>query len=387
MKTLVNISGSQGISLLKAILVLLLPLNLVRAQTLDFNGQAIGWTTLNPAEPFQAQTGLRYIPELSFAVPAGNYSFEGEFSANLWGSGIYGGDSIDLDSEISPYRMWVKFTGDQFELRLGLQKINFGSAQMFRPLMWFDRIDPRDPLQLTDGLWALLGRYYFLNNANIWLWGIYGQDKVKGWEIIPTKKNSIEYGGRVQLPLYTGEIAATYHHRTADPGPVLPDSITLGETSPENRIALDFKLDLAVGLWAEAALSKQDFSYTSLDCRTMLNVGMDYTFGLGNGLHVMSEGFAYLQGEQPFGNEQELWFGLLSANYPLNIIHNVSAMFFYDFSNKNFYRFINWSIAYDKWSFYLMGFWNPETYTLYNVDPRTSLYGGWGFQLMAVFNH
>jgi roadblock/LC7 domain-containing protein len=368
-------------------LILYIPELQLGAQTLGFNGQAIGWTTLNPAEPFQAQTGLRYIPELNFSLPAGPYSVEGEFSANLWGSAIYSQDSTDLDGEISPYRMWMKFSGDQFELRAGLQKINFGSAQLFRPLMWFDRIDPRDPLQLTDGVWALLGRYYFLNNANIWLWGIYGNDKVKGWELIPSKKNSIEYGGRVQLPLFTGEIAATYHHRTADPEPVLPDSITLGETSPENRIGLDFKMDLAVGIWAEATLSKQNFSYTDLNYMSMLNLGMDYTFGLGNGVNVMTEGFAYLQGENPFAGEQELWFGLLSASYPINIIHNVSAMLFYDFSNKNFYRFINWSVAYDKWSFYIMGFWNPESYSLYNVDPRTSLYGGWGFQLMAVFNH
>lgn len=384
---MVNISGFLRAILLTAILVFPLPFNTAEAQTVGFHGQAIGWTTLNPAEPFQAQAGLRYIPELSFSVPAGKYSFDGEFSANLWGSGIFSGDSMEMESEISPYRMWVKFSGDQFELRAGLQKINFGSAQMFRPLMWFDRIDPRDPLQLTDGVWALLGRYYFLNNANIWLWGIYGDDKVKGWEIIPSKKNSIEYGGRVQVPLYTGEIAATYHHRTADPGPVLPDSITLGETSPENRIALDLKLDLAVGLWAEAALSKQDFSYTNQDYRSMVNLGMDYTFGLGNGLNMMAEGFAYLQGQQPLSADEQLWFGLLSANYPISIIHNVSAMLFYDFSNKNFYRFLNWTVAYDKWSFYVMGFWNPESYTLYNVDPRTSLYGGWGFQLMAVFNH
>jgi len=387
MNTLGKISAPKRIILLAGILIFMVPLNLVMAQKVEFNGQAIGWTTLNPAEPFQAQAGLRYIPELTFSHPAGKYSVEGEFSANLWGSAIHGGDSIDLDKEISPYRMWVKFSGDQFELRAGLQKINFGSAQMFRPLMWFDRIDPRDPLQLTDGVWALLGRYYFLNNANIWLWGIYGDDKVKGWEIIPSKKHSIEYGGRIQLPVYTGEIAATYHHRTADPGPVLPDSVTLGETSPENRIGLDFKLDLAVGLWAEAALSKQDFTYTSQNYKSMLNAGMDYTFGLGNGLNVMTEGFAYLQGEHPFANDQQLWFGLLSASYPINIIHNVAAMLFYDFSNKNFYRFINWSVAFDKWSFYLMGFWNPESYSLYNVDPRTSLYGGWGFQLMAVFNH
>ena len=373
--------------LLLTIVTLQLYTGTVKAQSLGFKGQAIGWTTLNPAEPFQAQVGLRYIPELSFTLPAGKYTIDGEFSANIWGSAMWQGDSITLDEQLSPYRMWVRFSSDQFELRAGLQKINFGSAQMFRPLMWFDRIDPRDPLQLTDGIYGLLGRYYFLNNANIWAWALYGDDKIKGWELIPSKKNSIEYGGRIQLPLYTGEIAATYHHRTADPGPVLPDSVTLGETSPENRIALDFKMDLAVGLWAEVALTKQDFSFATMDYKSMLNVGMDYTFGLGSGLNMMAEGFGYLQGERPFANKEGLAFGLLSASYPINIIHNASVMLFYDFTNDNFYRFINWTVAYDKWSFYVMGFWNPETYSLYNVDPRTSLYGGWGFQLMAVFNH
>jgi roadblock/LC7 domain-containing protein len=373
--------------LLVTIVALQLYTGTVRAQSLGFNGQAIGWTTLNPAEPFQAQVGLRYIPELSFSIPAGNYSIDGEFSANLWGSAMWQGDSITLDEQLSPYRMWVRFSGDQFELRAGLQKINFGSAQMFRPLMWFDRIDPRDPLQLTDGVYGLLGRYYFLNNANIWLWGIYGDDKVKGWEVIPSLKNSIEYGGRAQLPLYTGEVAATYHHRTADPTAVQPDSITLGEQAAENRIALDAKMDLVVGLWTEIALIHQDLNYTEQHYKTMLNVGMDYTFGLGNGLNMMAEGFGYLQGEESFANDEGIAFGLLSAAYPVNIIHNVSAMLFYDFTNNNFYRFINWTVAYDKWSFYVMGFWNPETYSLYNVDPRTSLYGGWGFQLMAVFNH
>ena len=364
----------------------LIPIGL-NGQSLSFSGQAIGWTTLNPAGPFQAQAGLRYIPQLSFSIPAGKYSLEGEFSANLWGSGMWQSDSLELDQEFSPYRMWVKFSGDQFELRAGLQKINFGSAQIFRPLMWFDRMDPRDPLQLTDGVYGLLARYYFLNNANIWLWGLYGQDKVKGWEILPSLKNSIEYGGRVQVPLYTGEAALTYHHRTADPTKVLPDSITLGHHAAENRIALDARLDLVVGLWAEASLIHQDLNYTDQKYKTMLNLGTDYTFDLGNGLHMMAEGFGYLQGDKPFANNEGLVFGLLSASYPVNIIHNVSAMLFYDFTNQNLYRFINWSVTFDRWNFYIMGFWNPETYNLYNVDPRTTLYGGWGFQLMAVFNH
>ncbi len=161
----------------------------IYSQSLGFRGQAIGWTTLNPAEPFQAQAGLRYIPELSFSLPAGKYTLDGEVSANMWLSGTFANDTSAFDRDLAPYRMWVRFSGDQFELRAGLQKINFGSAQMFRPLMWFDYIDPRDPLQLTDGVYGLLARYFFLNNANIWLWGLYGNDKVKGWEIIPSKKN------------------------------------------------------------------------------------------------------------------------------------------------------------------------------------------------------
>jgi hypothetical protein len=358
------------------------------AQSAEFTGQAIGWTTLNPSDPFQAQLGLRYIPELSFSLPAGNFSFDGEFSANLWGTGsFYPGDSIALEENISPYRLWLRFSGDRFEIRAGLQKINFGSAVLFRPLMWFDRIDPRDPLQLTDGVYGLLGRYYFLNNANIWLWGLYGDDKTKGWEIFPSKKNSIEYGGRIQIPLYTGEIAATYHHRTADPEGIIPDSLVNGETYPENRIALDAKIDLGVGLWIESALIHQDLNFTELKYKSMVNLGMDYTFNLGKGLNMMSEAFAYLQGTHPLGSDEHVFFWLLSATYPLNIVHSLNAMVFYDFTNKDVYRFINWSMAFDRWSFYLMGYWNPDTYNLYNLDYQNTFYAGWGFQLMAVFNH
>jgi hypothetical protein len=259
------------------------------------------------------QGGLRYIPELQFSLPLGVYSLDAEVSGNLWGSATYMDDSIFLDEDLSFYRAWLRFSGNQFELRAGLQKINFGSAQLFRPLMWFDRIDPRDPLQLTDGVWGLLGRYYFMNNANIWLWALYGQDEVKGWELIPSKNKSMEYGGRIQLPLYTGEIGATYHHRTADPGSVLPDSISNGELSPENRIALDLKMDLVLGLWAEASLIRQQFEFTPLNYTSMINLGADYTFGLGHGLGVMAESFWYLRGADPFGSEETLSFGLLSA--------------------------------------------------------------------------
>ena len=370
------------------VLALSAPVKSQGRKEFDFRGQAIGWAAGNPADPLLIQGGLRYIPEISFSLPAGKLSFDGKFSGNFWASGSWeNGEDVQYDGTVSPYRLWLRLAGDQFELRAGLQKINFGSARLFRPLMWFESIDPRDPLQLTDGVYGLLGRYYFLNNANIWLWALYGDDKTKGWELFPSKQNSVEYGGRIQLPLLTGEIAASYHHRIADPAGKVPGSVPEPDPAAENRIGIDAKMDLLVGLWAEAALIHQDLDFSPLDFKSMINAGMDYTFGLGSGLNVMVEGFSYMQGEHAFGSEEEIWFGLLSASYPLNIVHNLTAMFFYDFSNQGLYRFINWSMTFDRWNFYLMAFWNPEQYQIYNLNTDATLYSGWGFQLMAVFNH
>jgi hypothetical protein len=360
----------------------------VMGQNIGFEGQAIGWSTINPQDPFQIQGGLRYIPEVNFKIPLGNLTIAGEGSLNVWGSALYdGGDSISLDENISPYRAWIKLSGEQFELRAGLQKINFGSANMIRPLMWFDQLDPKDPLQLTKGVYGLLGRYYFLNNANIWLWGLYGNNERKGLEIFPSKKNSIEYGGRIQLPLPIGEIAATYHHRHADPDAILPEASQIGEYCPENRYALDAKIDIGVGAWFEGVLIQKNSDLLPIDNATLLNVGLDYTFNIGNGLSIMGEALYYMQGKEPFQPDQEVIFGGISLSYPLNIIHNLSAIVFVDTSNKELYRFVNWSMAFDRWAFYTMAFWNPEKYQLPGFEQEANIFSGAGFQFIVVFNY
>jgi hypothetical protein len=357
-------------------------------QTASLNGQAIGWTTINPTDPFQLQGGIRYIPEFKFNFPVGKLSIAGEASLNGWGALSYSNkNATTTDHQINPYRLWVKLSGNQFELRAGLQKINFGSAKMLRPLMWFDKIDPRDPLQLTDGVYGLLGRYYFLNNANIWVWGLYGNNEPKGLEQFPTKKRAVEYGGRVQVPVIIGEAALSFHHREANPDAILPDSLRTGNTYPENRIAFDTKVDLAVGLWLEGSLTQHNFDFTPFTYTTLLNAGVDYTFNMGNGLNIMGESFFFLSGENPFASDQALSFAGITLSYPLNIIHNISGIVFYDITNRELYRFINWSATFDRWTFYTMAFWNPKNYQLYNFQQETSLFGGAGFQLMAVFNH
>ena len=376
------------------ILHIILPLLLCTAaadlhsQSLSLNGQAIGWTTVNPAEPFHIQSGLRYIPKAEFSFNAGSLTIAGEASLNAWGVlNLTADSSLSADHSLNPYRMWIKLSGNQFELRAGLQKINFGSAKMLRPLMWFDKLDPRDPLQLTDGVYGLLGRYYFLNNANIWLWALYGNDERKGLEQFPTKKHGFEYGGRLQLPVRIGEAALSFHHRESDPDRVLPDSLATGKTFPENRIAFDTKIDLTVGLWLEGSLTQHNFDFTPLRYTTMMNAGTDYTFNLGNGLNIMAESFFYMPGEKPFSSEHSLTFIGTTVSYPLSLIHHLSAIIFIDMSNRELYRFINWSATFDRWTLFTMAFWNPNNYQLYNFQQEATLFGGAGFQLMAVFNH
>ena len=101
----------------------------------------------------------------------------------------------------------------------------------------------------------------------------------------------------------------------------------------------------------------------------------------------MGEALYYIQGEKAFQSDLEVVFGGVSINYPLTIIHNLSAIVFLDASNKELYRFINWSMAFDKWSFFTMAFWNPDRYLLPGFEQEANIFSGAGFQFMAVFNY
>ena len=126
---------------------------------LIFSGQLSTWANINTGNPYPVYIGGRYIPQLNYKIPlAKERLIDFEASANIYGdAGIHFFDSASADGNISPYRIWARYSTIQLEVRAGLQKINFGSASMLRALRWFDQVDPRDPLQLTNGVWAGLG--------------------------------------------------------------------------------------------------------------------------------------------------------------------------------------------------------------------------------------
>ena len=356
--------------------------------TFTFKGQLSAYTHINPYNTLPWWSGGRYLPQLNYEYRwATGKSIDFEASANLYGNaGTRPFDTAGFNGDIKPYRIWVRYSTSQLELRAGLQKINFGSASILRPLMWFDRIDPRDPLKLTDGVWGILARYYFLNNINIWFWGLYGNKNFKGWEFLNSKKNIPEFGGRIQTPLPKGEAGFSYHHRTAD-GSSLSDSATTYGDVPENRFGLDAKFDMVIGWWVEASWSSFKKRIDMYSSQEIINLGIDYTFGLGNGLTVIYEQLIASYGTDPFEFRNVTTFSLLSLSYPVGMFDNLNAIVYYDWSHKRLYNFLNWQKQFNKFTFYLMGYINPKDYNIPTQGADEILYAGSGIQLMAVFNH
>ena len=359
------------------------------SQTAEIHGQATGWIGLGHADRAEAHAGLRYIPDLLLEQKLSEtFDANMEISLNAFATSHYAESAAPAyEAQAKPYRGWIRLSTEKFEIRLGLQKINFGSAMFLRPLMWFDRVDPRDPLQLTDGVYGALARYYFLNNANIWLWGLYGNNDTKGWEAAPTQRKTPEYGGRIQSPLASGEIGATYHHRRAIailPAANLPIA---RDGIPEDRFALDGKWDAGAGIWFEGVLTHQQSDYIPMKFQRQWTLGADYTFDIGNGLYAATEYFRTDLAEEPLSSGTGAGFSAFSLNYPIGNVDRVSALVYRDWTNRDWYRLLTWERTYDNWIFYILGFWNPRTLRLNYNQAGENPFAGIGAQIMIVFNH
>ena len=322
-------------------------------------------------------SGIRYIPQLELLQDTGDGTFvDLEASLNAW---ALAGSGIDEDHDIELYRLKLRFATPRTETRLGLQTINFGPGYLLRPLRWFDRLDPRDPLRLTDGIYALRFKYVAPNNANIWFWGLYGNDEQKGYELLPSVDDRPEFGGRLQFPMGQGEVGLTVHNRKVDPG--LPDASTFGES----RFAIDGRWDVHVGLWFEAVLQQQaDIEISTAWTKTVM-LGTDYTIGIGSGLHALLEHMtSRVTTKEPMldpGLDTDISAFMLG--YPVGYLDYIQVIGYYDWESDDYYQFASWQRSWDNLAINISLFRNPN-----RIDQGLqAAAGGTGGQILLMYNH
>ena len=353
----------------------------------ELDGQASAYTSYSPKNDLDMFLGSRYLPELNYSYTFQNESLlDFEASANIYGSTLFHPfDRSQTNGEIKPYRLWGRYSGKQYEIRVGLQKIDFGTAMILRSLQWFDEIDARDPLQFTNGVYGGLGRYYFLNNANIWAWVLYGNENARGFEVMKNNPDIPEFGGRIQYPVPKGEFAVTYHHRNANSENL--SFFPSYENIPENRYALDGKWDVGVGLWFEAVHINKAKNIGMLTNQTYLTLGADYTFGIGNGLNVTLEHLFSSYDEKAFALSNKMNVTATSIMYPLGFFDNISAMAYYSWKSDDFAFFVNYEHRFKKLTGYIMAYYNPDSQLGIGTTQFENSFSGPGVRLMLVYNH
>ena len=367
--------------------ILFVWVNFLNAQSnYEYDGQILGQTSIGFGKESTKFLGTRYLPEFSFNKKIDSLSsFAIETSVNLSLSKRYiPGHSSDTNSNLSPYRIWLRYLKKNWELRLGLQKIDFGSAQLLRPIQWFNQIDPRDPLGLTNGVYGLLIRHYFKNNSNLWLWGLYGNEKQRGLDALTTLNDSPEFGGRFQTFIPKGEAALSYHYRKAG-----ANNIPFFEnySSPEHRIGFDSKIDIGFGMWTELTYVHRTKNIGILTNQLLLNFGVDYTFRIGNGLTVSKE-YLFSDSTDSMTNESlRRGFSALSFNYPLGLSSSLSGLIYQQWNNNTQTLMLNYQQQFNNLSGYIILYYNPKAVEGIQQNDIFQSFSGPGIQLLIVFNH
>ncbi len=364
----------KNIMKVKIFFLLILLCSQIQAKIFDLKNDFWSWATIFDEYSSQKHhLGIRYKPKLSLNfIQKDKFSIDMETTANFSYKNIKNDSTSFEEKEVDIYRNWIRYSTAQFEARFGLQKINFGPAQILRSLKWFDTIEPQDPQEETEAVRAALFRYYFLNNANVWLWGIYAKDEFKGLDSLVSRDDSFEFGGRIQYPFEFCEAAFSFNHR----------KLKIGDIN-ENRFGFDARWDFVIGLWLEAVASKYSQNVFTPNWKKFLTIGADYSIPFGNGLYVLCEHFIYSNSSKILKSNYETNSTAISLNYPIGLLDNISTILIYDWKNRDFYRYLSYQLNFDYWSIYLNLFWNPK---ISNLGANQTSMDGKSVQVMVVYN-
>ena len=345
--------------------------------SIDFQTQVSIFGLFNPSSAVSVNTGARMIPKLDYLRDfTDDRRMSAQIAANVNLNADLGNSYLKFTGSMSLYRAWVRYSTQRNEIRAGLQQINFGSASMLRPLQWFDGLNPTDPLRLTHGVWGVLDRLYFKNNSTLWLWGLFGNSGKRVWDANVQNAPMPEFGCRFQHPVPMGELAFSMNHRTVE--------TTLGAASRyrETKIGLDGKWDVGPGLWFEDSFTATSKASPLKEGWNSLTVGSDVT---PEGLDGLSFTFEHMLNTTYSNASNSSNLSALSATWPINLFHRISGIVLYSWESNYWFRYLTWSADFDRSSFYVIGFWNPNLSSSL-LSLGSGSFSKYGLQLMYVLH-
>ena len=349
------------------------------AQSFSLKGQLWGSVIHGddpPAGRSSFETTLGYIPMLSVAH---NLS-DDRFMDLEWGyrmGKVYAGDYA-ISSTEEPYRLWLRYSSDQIEARLGLQKIAFGPAMVLRSLAWFDTIDPKDPTGQTEAVEAFRLRLFPTSSLALWLWSINND------------QDSLSFGGRAELSTSIGEWGLTYYQDPTELGQSV-GQFPIFIPGPHQRAAMDYRYDGYFGFWFAGvgifADSKQD---VELNRFTLFTLGADYTIPVGSGMLIMAETMKINGSSTAEDISSDQTYTALMASLPINMLYQLMFIAQIDWDNNHMYTYLRWGVTYDRFSLNFILSISPRRGD-YNIAtehlPKTVAGFGTGLQFMLIYNH
>ena len=227
----------------------------------------------------------------------------------------------EYDAEL--FRGWIRYEKDDFKIRGGRQQILFGASSLFRPLGFFDTRIISGIIPLTRGVDGLRSTYFLSSTSSVQGWAVPAQI---GNRVIAGIRGEANFG-----PIEAG-VALQYHPKT--------DLPFLADFNIEIvQMGYHLKGEYVVGLWNESRLDiQQDQPGDPLRFDTVF--GVDYTFNVGQGLHVLLEYFLRTQ-EPGFTNidlkqDQTIQVMGLQLDQPVGIDIIWRAFFFFDLGDQSF---------------------------------------------------
>jgi len=338
------------------------------AQSFSMKGQfwATGLTGNDgPSGQSAFESSMGYIPTFSLSRYLSDFTFfDFELACRLDRS--YSGDSLVSNHEKN-HRLWIRYSSEKVEVRLGLQKIIFGPSQILRTLSWFDTFDLTDPTGQTDGVDAFRLKWFPSNSLSIWSWAIQNE------------QDTLSFGGRAELSSSYGEFGFTFH---VDPSKTPQKIGQLGVMMPEpqQRFSLDIRHDGFIGSWMESTVIISENS----DLK-MTTIGADYTLPIANGLLIMTESM-FIKNR----NADDQIFTAFMAMLPLGMVHSTMFISQFDWQEDRVYSHFRWSATYDKFSFNFLLSQSPKRkeYGLpVEVSPKSVAGFGSGIQFIFIYNH